>query len=105
MILETAILDVREGESAAFEEAFHRAQRILESMTGYVSHELRRCIETENRYLLLVTWKSLEDHTVGFRQSPEYQQWKQLLHKFYEPFPNVEHYVRVFVNGTDQQPN
>jgi heme-degrading monooxygenase HmoA len=54
--------------------------------------EVRRCIETRNRYLLLVAWEKLEDHTVGFRQSARYQEWRALLHHFYEPFPIVEHY-------------
>jgi heme-degrading monooxygenase HmoA len=103
MILEAAILNVREGETATFEEAFGQAQSIIESMPGYVSHQLQRCIEASNQYLLLVNWESLEDHTVGFRQSAEYQEWKRLLHHFYEPFPNVEHYVPVFGNGVAQQ--
>lgn len=103
MILEAAILNVREGETAAFEEAFGQAQSIVESMQGYVSHQLQRCIEASNQYLLLVNWESLEDHTIGFRQSTEYQEWKRLLHHFYEPFPNVEHYVPVFGRGAAQQ--
>ena len=53
---------------------------------------LQKCIEVDNRYLLLVYWQTLEDHTVGFRRSPEYQTWKKLLHHFYDPFPTVEHY-------------
>ena len=63
-------------------------------MTGYLSHELKRCLEQENRYLLLVRWERLE-HTVGFRQSAAYGEWKALLHHFYDPFPTVEHYVDV----------
>ncbi len=62
-------------------------------MPGYQRHELRRCLEDEHRYLLLVWWERLEDHTVGFRGSPDYQRWKQLLHHFYDPFPEVEHYA------------
>lgn len=102
MILEAAILNVRDGKAAAFEETFAQAQSIIASMPGYVSHQLQRCIETRNRYLLLVNWESIEDHTVGFRQSPEYQDWKRLLHQFYEPFPNVEHYVPIFDNDATQ---
>ena len=95
MILEVATLDVRPGQEAAFEAAFGGASRIISSMHGYVSHELQRCVEKNSRYLLLVNWQSLEDHTVGFRQSEEYQHWKALLHHFYDPFPTVEHYQRV----------
>ena len=92
MILEVAILNVRDGAGAAFEAAFREASPIIASMPGYVSHELRRCIEFPARYLLLVHWRRLEDHTVGFRQSVDYQRWRELLHHFYDPFPTVEHY-------------
>ena len=78
-----------------FETAFRQASPLISSIDGYLSHELHRCIETTGRYLLLVTWRNLEDHTIGFRQSPQYQTWKGLLHKFYEPFPTVEHFERI----------
>lgn len=98
MILEVALLDVKLGMEPEFEEAFRTASAIIASMTGYISHELQRCIETPNRYILLVRWETLEDHTVGFRQSAEYQEWRRLLHHFYDPFPTVEHYESVFQN-------
>jgi len=96
VILEVAVLDVRAGQGADFERAFAEAQAILASMPGYERHELRRCLEAQSRYLLLVWWATLEDHTVGFRGSPGYQRWKALLHHFYEPFPSVEHYAPLF---------
>jgi heme-degrading monooxygenase HmoA len=92
MILECAILDVKPGQARQFEAAFGNAQRIIGASPGYLSHELRRCVETPNRYLLLVRWRTLEDHTEGFRKSAPYQEWKRLLHHFYDPFPDVEHY-------------
>lgn len=100
MILEVAILEVKPGLSAEFETAFQTASAIIAASPGYLSHELQRCLEAENRYLLLVRWQKLEDHTVGFRQSPEYQTWCSLLHHFYDPFPTVEHYELVFRNQT-----
>ena len=96
MILEVAILDVKPDQTTEFEQAFAKAQNIISSMKGYVSHQLQRCIENEQRYILLVNWHTLEDHTQGFRLSTEYQQWKALLHHFYHPFPTVEHYQQVF---------
>lgn len=95
MVLEVAILNVRDGEAAEFEAAFAEAESIISSTSGYVSHELQRCIETVNQYILLVRWQRLEDHTQGFRQSPEYKEWKRLLHHFYQPFPTVEHYEEL----------
>lgn len=93
-ILEVAVLDVKPGMTAEFEAAFCIASKIIAGRSGYISHELQRCIEKANRYILLVRWQTLEDHTIGFRQSPEYQEWRLLLHHFYEPFPTVEHYRR-----------
>ena len=78
-----------------FEAAFKQASPIIAATPGYISHELKRCIEVPSRYILLVQWNSLEDHTVGFRQSENYQEWKRLLHHFYDPFPTVEHYESV----------
>jgi len=95
MILEVAILNVIAGREAEFESAFRTAQAIIASMVGYRKHDLRRCLESPNRYILLVEWDTLEDHSVGFRGSPGYQQWKNLLHHFYDPFPLVEHYTPV----------
>ncbi len=95
MILELALLNVIPGREAEFEAAFRQAQAIIASMKGYRSHDLRRGMEVRNRYVLLVEWDSLEDHTVGFRGSPGYQEWRRLLHHFYDPFPVVEHYDAV----------
>ena len=98
MVLELAILNVIPGRGADFEAAFGDARSIIASMPGLVSLELQQCLERPNRYALLVRWSTLEDHTVGFRKSAEYQRWKQLLHHFYDPFPEVEHYQRIDAN-------
>ncbi|MDF2858435.1 MAG: antibiotic biosynthesis monooxygenase [Neobacillus sp.] len=95
MILEAAMLQVKPGMERDFEETFTKASDIISAMNGYLSHELQRCMEVEGKYLLLVKWESLEDHTIGFRQSSEYQEWKKLLHHFYHPFPTVEHFEKV----------
>jgi heme-degrading monooxygenase HmoA len=95
MILEVALLDVRDSMGDEFEAAFRQASAIIASMPGYVSHELQRCIETPSRYVLLVRWERLEDHTLGFRLSERYLEWKRLLHHFYDPFPSVEHFELV----------
>jgi heme-degrading monooxygenase HmoA len=95
VILEVAVLNIKDDMTAEFEAAFRVASSIIVAMPGYVSHELQRCLETKNRYILLVRWQTLEDHTVGFRQSPQYQEWRALLHHFYDPFPIVEHYTAL----------
>ncbi|MGE5094285.1 MAG: antibiotic biosynthesis monooxygenase family protein [Betaproteobacteria bacterium] len=95
MILEAAPLHVKAGQGPAFESAFREAQAIISSMPGYFSHELQRCLEREDEYLLLVRWDSVAAHEEGFRKSPQYGRWRELLHHFYEPFPTVLHYETV----------
>jgi heme-degrading monooxygenase HmoA len=95
VITEQATLDVTPGQEQGFENAFAEAKAIIASMPGFEWLELHRCLETPNRYLLLVSWERLEDHTEGFRKSPEYEEWRRLLHHFYDPFPTVEHFSLV----------
>jgi heme-degrading monooxygenase HmoA len=94
-VLEIALLQVRSGQTPAFEAAFVQAQPLIAGVPGYVRHDLQRCLEDDHRYALLVWWETLEAHTVGFRGSPQYQEWRALLHHFYDPFPVVEHFVDV----------
>ncbi|WP_343329054.1 antibiotic biosynthesis monooxygenase [Polaribacter staleyi] len=93
MVLEVAILNIKEGLSKDFEAAFKQAEKIISTQKGYVSHQLKKCVEQENKFILLVNWETIEDHEDGFRKSNEYQKWKELLHHFYKPFPTVEHYI------------
>ena len=92
MILEVAVLNVIPGQEDDFLIAFSKAKDIIAGMKGYISHQLKRCIENASQFILLVEWETLTDHTEGFRGSNEYQEWKGLLHHFYDPFPTVEHY-------------
>ena len=96
MIQELALLHIRPDQTAEFEAAFAEAQAIISARPGYLRHELQRCLEDDHKYALFVWWRALEDHTEGFRGSQEYGQWRTLLHHFYDPFPTVEHYQRVF---------
>lgn len=101
MVLEHAVLDVVPGQEAAFEEAFAKAKAIISASAGFRSLSLSRCVEEPRRYLLLVEWERLVDHTEGFRGSAAYQEWRALLHHFYNPFPTVEHFEDRFrMTGT-----
>lgn len=95
MILEHAILPVVPGREDSFEAALAEAVPIISSMPGFLDLQVSRSVETPNEYLLLVRWQSIEAHEVGFRGSPEYVRWRELLHGFYEPFPVVEHFAEV----------
>jgi heme-degrading monooxygenase HmoA len=95
MILEAALLNVIAGQETQFEKDFAIAGQYISAIKGYIKHSLSKCIEQPNQYLLLVEWETLEDHTVGFRQSAQYLEWKKLLHHYYDPFPTVQHYETV----------
>ena len=95
VILEHAVLQIKPDRGRDFEVAFSAAKSIISSTPGFQRLTLSRCIERGGTYLLLVEWDRVEDHTEGFRQSPQYEQWRRLLHDFYDPFPSVEHYARI----------
>ena len=95
MILEIAILIVKDSETENFERDFKTASQYISKIKGYKAHTLRKCIEKNNKYMLLVDWETLESHEIGFRKSQLYKKWKALLHHYYEPFPEVEHYETV----------
>ena len=78
MIKEIAILNVIAGQEKQFETDFKRAEKYISSIEGYLNHTLNKCLEHPNKYALLVNWETLESHTVGFRKSPEYLEWKTL---------------------------
>ena len=92
MIVEHAILDVDPAEVQEYEAALKQALPFIASTPGFMKLEVRPCLETAGRYLLLVQWRELADHTEGFRNSDRYQVWRDMLHRFYDPFPLVEHF-------------
>ncbi|KUJ59310.1 antibiotic biosynthesis monooxygenase [Flavobacteriaceae bacterium CRH] len=98
MILEAVFLFVKPELLHEFENDFAKASQYISSIDGYLGHRLEKCLEIENKYLLLVDWNMLEDHTIGFRTSEAYLEWKKILHHYYEPFPVVEHFKTVFEN-------
>jgi heme-degrading monooxygenase HmoA len=95
VVVEHALLSVRPGAEGDFERVFATAKAIIAAMPGFEGLSLSRGLERPNTYLLVVQWRRLEDHTDGFRGSQQYQQWRALLHHFYEPFPTVEHFEQV----------
>ena len=95
VVLEHAVLTVVPGREAEFEQAFAEATELIARAPGFRSLRLARCVEVPNRFLLLVEWEHLEDHTEGFRTSTDYERWRELLHHFYDPFPTVDHYREV----------
>jgi len=95
MILEAAVIVIKAGQREAFEAAYAQASRVIASAQGYVSHELQRSVDNPGRYLLLVQWRTRDDHMVGFRESPLFKQWRALLGPYFDAAPNVDHLERV----------
>ena len=95
VIIEHALLPVVPGTEEEFERSFAQATPLIATQHGFRRLSLSRCVERPSHYLLLVEWDRVEDHVEGFRGSAEYEQWRALLHHFYEPFPTVEHFVTV----------
>jgi heme-degrading monooxygenase HmoA len=95
MILEAAAIQVTAGEEAGFEEAMRRAVPVIAGAAGYIGHTLQRCVESPGRYLLLVRWDTLEAHTVNFRGSPAFAEWRAIIGPYFASAPVVEHYEEV----------
>jgi heme-degrading monooxygenase HmoA len=96
MILEIADIRITPGQQAAFEEAMQRAlTTVLPKTKGVRGYKVNRCMETPERYVLQIFWDKLEDHTVGFRQSPLFAEWRSHIGPFFASAPNVEHFTLV----------
>jgi heme-degrading monooxygenase HmoA len=95
VITEHALLEVIVGQEGAFLEAMEKAKTLIAASPGFVSLRVERGVERPDCFLLLVEWERLEDHTEGFRESAAYQEWRAVLHHFYDPFPVVEHFEAV----------
>lgn len=96
MILELATIDIKKGTNTDFETNLEKAQKVISKSKGYIRHQFHKCVEQENRYVLLIHWETLEDHTVGFRESELFKEWRGLIGPFFETPPMVQHYQLKF---------
>lgn len=92
MILEIATLDIKEDQITAFESVLAKAKAVISQSKGFVSVEFQNCIETPTKYLALIKWETLEDHTIGFRESQLFLEWRAILSPFFNSAPNAEHF-------------
>jgi heme-degrading monooxygenase HmoA len=95
MTLEITAFLIQPGQKHGFETAFAKAQRLLVSMRGYLSHDLQHSVESDQIYVLLIEWRALEDATLGFRKSNEYERWMALIQGFLLEAPHVQHFRAV----------
>lgn len=100
MILELATIDIKPGTNAEFERNLEKAQAVISRSKGYLGHDFKKCIEQGNRYVLLIRWESLEAHTVGFRESELFKEWRGLIGPFFENPPVVLHYEDLGFSST-----
>lgn len=92
MILEIAEFDICSGKEDLFEEATHSARKVISQSKGFVSIEFRKCLETPTRFIAFISWETLEDHTVGFRNSPLFTEWRAILSPYFNTAPVAMHY-------------
>ncbi len=92
MIVEHALLRIRHGQSVEFEAAMAKAKPLISASPGFMGIEIRAACEAEDYYLLIVKWHDIASHRDGFRKSDRYQLWRELLHKFYDPMPEVSYF-------------
>ena len=94
MILEVADIRIAPGQQAAFDEAIERGLRTVASQAkGIRGWKVNKGIESPERYLLMIFWDTLEEHTVGFRQGPLFAQWRAIVGPFFAQPPQVEHFT------------
>jgi heme-degrading monooxygenase HmoA len=95
MILEMAEFDICSGKENLFEEATHSAIKVIGQSKGFLSIEFRKCLETPTRFIAFIYWETLEDHTIGFRESPLFTEWRAILSPFFNSAPVAKHYNLV----------
>ena len=96
MILEIADISVQSGQAAEFEAAIRRGvETVIRRAQGFRGYEVRRGIESPDRFVLLIQWETLEDHTVAFRGGPLFSEWRAIVGPYFAAPPAVEHFTRV----------
>lgn len=96
MILELADFSIQPGQNAGFEEAVQRGlSTVIAKAKGFQGFKVNRCLENKQRYVVQIFWDTLEDHTVGFRESPAFAQWRAIVGPFFASPPVVEHFELV----------
>lgn len=95
MILEIAVLDIKEEAIEQFQAILETAKAVISQSKGFVSIEFQHCIETPTKFLALIHWETLEDHTVGFRESELFKEWRAVLSPYFNKPPFADHYQRI----------
>jgi heme-degrading monooxygenase HmoA len=93
MILEIADIRIHPGQQAEFDAAITRGiAQVISKAKGYSAHQVQKGMESPERYVLMIWWQTLENHTVDFRESAAFQEWRTIVGPFFAAPPNVEHF-------------
>jgi heme-degrading monooxygenase HmoA len=95
MIIERALMAITPGSEADFEAALAKAEDVLAQAKGFHGIRIARGVENPSTYLLLLEWDTVEDHTVSFRESELFAQWRALIGPYFAQAPAVEHYAEI----------
>jgi heme-degrading monooxygenase HmoA len=91
MIHEVASVLIKPGMGEKFEQSFALAVPLFKRAKGYKSIRLERSVEVPLRYLIVIGWETLEDHVIGFRNSDDHRQWRELVGDLFAAPPSVDH--------------
>ncbi|MBC7480333.1 MAG: antibiotic biosynthesis monooxygenase [Rhizobacter sp.] len=96
MILEIADIRIAPGKQAEFEAAIqHGVETVASKAKGFRGYEVNKGVESPERYILMIYWDTLENHTVDFREGPLFPQWRAIVGPFFAALPSVEHFTLV----------
>ncbi|MGN6703024.1 MAG: antibiotic biosynthesis monooxygenase family protein [Burkholderiaceae bacterium] len=102
MILELADIRIQPGRQQEFDEAIRRGvEQVIAKEKGFRGYRVHKGIESPERYLLAITWETLENHTVDFRNSPAFQEWRAIVGPYFAAPPAVEHFSPVAGSAAD----
>ncbi len=93
MILEIADITIPPGKQAEFDEAIQRGlNTVISKAAGFRGFKVNKGVESPERYILMIYWETLENHTVDFRQGPLFAQWRAIVGPYFAKPPVVEHF-------------
>ena len=100
MILELADIRVHAGKQAEFDAAIVRGiETVISRAKGFRGYKVNKGVESPERYILMIYWETLENHTVDFRGSPAFQDWRAIVGPFFAAPPTVEHFTLLAKSG------
>ena len=96
MVLELADIRILPGKGAEFDAAIERGvETVIAKAKGFRGYQVHKGIESPERYLLMIRWETLENHTVDFRGSAAFAEWRAIVGPYFAAPPQVEHFELI----------